>query len=293
MIPLFVNPAARLGGAVGDAAGGDPRFILIQVAPDKLEQAIRDRIAAGAARVAVAGGDGTIATAAGAVRDAGVPLGIIPAGTRNHFARTVGVPLDMVHALDVAAGDSFTTADVGELNGRVFLNTSSVGTYVTLIRRRERLRPYLRYHLAGLLSAVSLLGGIPDFSLEIEVAGEEPQAFRTPLVFIGVGERDLSVRTFGERVPDGPSALHALVVKGRGRARLLALALSAAAHGIRGLHRRPHIDAIFVEQCTIHLSRPSTSIALDGDIYRMSSPLHYSIRRNAVTVLAPPGPAST
>lgn len=287
MIPAFVNSEARLADAAVEAVRGDPRFDLIRVRPGELEEAIARRVEEGVSRVAVMGGDGTIATAASVLLHRATPLAVIPAGTRNHFARTVGVPLALDEALDVAVEGTVRRADVGLINGRVFLNTSSVGAYVTLVRRRERFRPFVRYHLAGLLAAMSMFGGVPEFFLEIEIEGDDRGAVRTPLVFIGVGERDLRLRTFGERLGDGPSALHAIVVTGRGRARMLAIALTAVAHGVRELYRGPHADAYFADECTIHLSRPTASVALDGDIHRLTSPLRYSIARDALPLLLP------
>ena len=287
MIPAFVNPHARLADAAAEAVRRDPRFDLIRVGPAELQEAIARRVEEGAGRIAVLGGDGTLATAAGVLLHQATPLAVIPAGTRNHFARTFGIPLEFETALDVAAEGVVRRADVGVVNGRVFLNTSSVGSYVTLVRRRERLRPFVRYHLSGLLAAVSMFGGIPEFSLEIEIEGQGSRAVRTPLVFIGVGERDLRVRSFGERLGDGPSALHAVVVTGRSRARMLAIALTAVAHGIRGLYQGPHTDAYFADECTIHLSRPAASVALDGDIHRLTSPLRYSIARDALPLVLP------
>lgn len=87
--------------------------------------------------VGVAGGDGTLGTAAEQLVGTDTPLLAIPAGTRNHFARELGI-----HSLDVAARAAAAGVvrhvSVGRVNGRSFLNNSSIGLYSELVLRRER-----------------------------------------------------------------------------------------------------------------------------------------------------------
>lgn len=292
-IAAFVNPGAGTAGAAAEALSADPRFDVHRVAPGDLPAAIRVAVRSGARRIVVAGGDGTIGAAAHELIHRPVELAIVPAGTRNHFARTLGLSESMADALELAAGGAARAVDVGMVGDRIFLNTSSVGAYVTMVRRREKLRPSLGYHLAGFAASASLLARLRTFTLELEVEGRRG-SYRTPLIFFGVGERDLRLRSFGDRVPGGPSDLHAVLVRGKGRARLLAVALATASSGIWRAARMPHVDSFLVEECIVDLSRPSVSIAVDGEIVRLRPPLRYRILRGALTVVAPrpPHPAA-
>src|SRR3712207_2096723 len=193
------------------------------VEPEQLASRIEAAVGEGQRRIVVAGGDGTIATAARALIGTGVELAIVPGGTLNHFARDLGIPADPPSACEIAADQTVTAcADVGYVNGRLFLNTSSVGAYVKLVRTREHLERRLGYWLSSAAASLRVFLGLPQFDVELEVDGVA-RRYRTPLVFVGVGERELRLPTLGKRVPNGRRGLHVMVVRGRTRAGLLAL----------------------------------------------------------------------
>src|SRR6185295_17092357 len=109
--------------------------------------------------------------------------------------------------------------------------------------------------------------------------------YRTPLVFIGVGERELKLPMLGGRTEGGRSGLHVLIVRGRTRARLVALAFAAAARGTRAVNRTPHLDSFLVDRCTIE-QRHST-VAVDGEVVKIDSPLEYQLGREALKLVVP------
>jgi YegS/Rv2252/BmrU family lipid kinase len=90
---------------------------------DRLIRARRDRIDL----VIVGGGDGTVNAAAQAVIDTGLPLGILPLGTGNDLARTIGLPLDPAEAAAVIAGGVTQPIDVGLANAYPFFNAATIG----------------------------------------------------------------------------------------------------------------------------------------------------------------------
>ena len=92
--------------------------------PDRVQEAC----ASGAERLAVAGGDGSIAPAAEAAGAAGIPLAVIPAGTANDFARAMGLPGETAAACRLAArGEGMRHLDLGRMEGRPFVNVASAG----------------------------------------------------------------------------------------------------------------------------------------------------------------------
>ena len=284
-VPAFLNPAAGAATAAARVLAADARFVLRRVAGAHLADEIRRQLRGGARRILVAGGDGTLATAAGALLHSSAELALLPAGTLNHFAGSLGVPAGLHEALEVAAGSATRRVDVGMVNGHPFLNTSSLGAYVALVRRRERLRPRLGYRLSAAVAAAAVLLRLPGFSLSLEVDGRE-ETYRTPLLFVGVGERDLALPGFGRRVGGG-GVLHVVVVPGGGRARLLALAMATAASGIGRVARTPHVDSFLVRRCRVDLPRRAAHVALDGELVALRSPLRYRILPGALTVVAP------
>src|SRR5690606_11439746 len=90
--------------------------------------------------VIVAGGDGTVNCVAGAVVGTDVVIGVLPGGTFNHFAKDIGMPDDMVGAVRALADAEPRLVDVGEVNGRVFVNNSVLGVYPEMVAIRDKLR---------------------------------------------------------------------------------------------------------------------------------------------------------
>jgi diacylglycerol kinase family enzyme len=285
-IPAIVNVAS---GSADDARkvleAGDA-FEVHAVEPDMVAETVRDLVASGARRVLISGGDGTVATAAAELLDSPAEMAILPGGTLNHFARDLGVSTDAAEALELAVEGACCGVDIGTVNGKVFLNTSSVGAYVRFVRIRERLERNLGYRAASALAAFRLLLQFHRIVVEIEVDGK-PHIYRTPLVFIGVGERELQLPTLGSRVTDGKRGLHVMVVRGRTRARLLAIALAAVARGVKSVARTPQLDSFLVDRCRISV-RHAGLIAIDGELVSMPATLEYELRRDALHVVCPP-----
>ncbi len=290
-LPAFVNPRAGSAAAARAAIDADRRFALREVSPARLAAALADAAAAGHRRVVVSGGDGTVATAAAAAADRGLELAVLPGGTLNHFARDLGLPLgDLAACLTVAAAGRAVPADLGTVNGRAFLNTSAVGAYVTFVRTRERLERWAGYRAASALAAARVWLGLNAFTVVVregERAGDAAHLAASPLVFVGVGERDLSRAGKGARVRGGRSALHAVVVRAQSRAGVLALVARAAAQGLEALADTEAVDVLLVDACEVHMRRPRGRVAVDGELVVMTAPLGYRLVRGAFRVVVP------
>ena len=274
------------------ALEADQRFTVVPAEPARLAEDIGRAVAAGAPRVLVAGGDGTLRTAAGALAGAQTEMAVVPAGTLNHFAKRHEIPTGAGEALAVAAGGGVATTDVGYVNDQIFLNTSSVGAYVTFVRTRERLERRLGYWLASIVAALRILAGLRTFLVELEVDGRRA-VYRTPLVFFAVGERELKLPTLGGPSASGRRGLHVLIVRGQTRARLAVLAFAAAARGTRSISRTPHLDSFLVERCRIDMPRPRGRVATDGEILLLTAPLEYRLARDALRVVVPAADTAT
>ncbi len=146
--------------------------------------AAREALSSGEGIIAVAGGDGTISGVSSAMVDHDRPLGIIPQGTFNYFARSMGIPENLEEAVDViAAGDS-RPVHVATINGETFLNNASIGAYPAILKTREGI--YRRWGRSRIAAYWSVIKALMDFrtslKLTIVVDGKESQ-LRTPLVF--------------------------------------------------------------------------------------------------------------
>lgn len=105
----------------------------------------------GQSALVVGGGDGTLGSVASILAGTDVALGILPLGTLNHFAKDLGVPLKLEAAMDVIAAGQSQRIDVAEVNGRIFVNNSSVGVYPFLVEERTAEQ---RLHGVGKLAAL-------------------------------------------------------------------------------------------------------------------------------------------
>jgi len=137
---LFINPASGNGTARRlkldeKARAAGIRCVVLEPGAD-LAALVRDAIATGADTLGMAGGDGSMAVVAAAASSHGLPFVCVPAGTRNHFARDLGVVRhDPIGALAAFTEGVERRVDLGEVNGRVFVNNVSVGIYGNAVQR--------------------------------------------------------------------------------------------------------------------------------------------------------------
>lgn len=269
-----------------DKAGA---FDVHETEPKALRTALRSAVEGGATRVLVAGGDGTLRSAASVLAGTPVELAVLPAGTLNHFAKYLGMPTDPSEAAALASTGAVRTVDVGSVNGRVILNTSSVGAYVTFVRVRNRVETHLAYRAASLIALARVIAHLHTLRVVVDAGGQH-QVYSTPLVFVGIGEREIGLPMLGARVPGGRRGLHILVVRGKRRAQLLLRAVAVATRGLHTLPRtsREGIDSFLTDRCLVEMRGGRTRVGIDGEIIRMRVPLHYRIARDALRVVAPP-----
>ena len=287
-VKAFLNSACGNAEAARDALA-KAGFELETVQPRELENRLKQAIDHGTKRILVAGGDGTIATAAALVAKKDIELAILPGGTLNHFAKDHGIPTDLGEAAVAAGSSHVVRADIGYVNDCAFLNTSSLGAYVTFVRERERLEKRLGYSIASVIAFAKMMAEIRTFSVTLEVEGKS-KTYRASLVFIGVGERELKVPILGNRVKNGKRGLHVMIVQGRRPARFFALALAGITKGRQEAEKLPEFDDFIVDSCRIDLTRPTATIGLDGELKRFRTPLDYHVERDALRlVVAAPG----
>jgi diacylglycerol kinase family enzyme len=285
-IPAHVNPAGGSAKAALEALERRPGFDVRITPAEKLTVALRQAVSAGEPRVLVSGGDGTIASAASVLAGSSTALAVLPGGTLNHFAREHGIPSDLDEALRVAEEGRVARVDVGYVNERLFLNTSSVGAYVRFVETRDQLQRYLGYWAASLLAGLRILGNLRATRVTIEIEGEK-RAYSAPLAFIAVGERILVPPGLGRPTGAAGGALHVVIPRGRRQARRLARAFASMDRGKAAKPRPFGIDSALVDRVRLDLSRHTVKVAVDGEIIRQRTPLEYRLEREALGLVVP------
>jgi diacylglycerol kinase family enzyme len=240
--------------------------------------------------IVAGGGDGTIATVAEHIAGTEKALGVLPLGTFNYFARNLGIPLELDGALDVLAGGASVSVDVGEVNGNLFLNNSSIGLYPAVLEHRESTyRRFGRSQLSAYLSVLLVLVQPPGFlNLTISADGHL-LARRTPLLFIGSNAFQMDSFGIVGRGCLNSRKLTLYITRPLGALGLLRLAVRALVRGLRGAHE---FEAVCAEEILVGMRRRRVRVAMDGEVRVIETPLRYRLRRGALRVVVPTlGPA--
>lgn len=235
--------------------------------------------------VVAAGGDGTVSTVASCLAGTGVPLGVLPLGTLNHFAKDLGLPLELDAALQVIAHGRPVDVDLGEVNGRLFINNSSLGLYPEIVRDREAQQRRLGRSKWPALVAASLhaLRRYPVLSVQIEVNGKQLER-RSAFVFIGNNEYHMEGFDIGERKQLSAGRLSLYVTQRTGRFGLLRLAVRAL---FGRLEQARDFDSLTATSFVVRPRRRRIHVATDGELQWLDAPLHYRIRPACLRVIVP------
>ncbi|MDB5035261.1 MAG: diacylglycerol kinase catalytic domain family protein [Chlorobi bacterium] len=277
------DPVDDLAGRL-DAAGLKATIELAG-SGEEITRLAKRALAEGCGMIVAGGGDGTINAVASLVAGTETVLGVLPFGTLNHFAKDLGIPPDLDQAVDVLANGSARLVDVGEVNGRIFLNNSSIGLYPNIVRHREMQQERLGRSkwLALTWATMTMLGRYPRFNVRITADGEKMER-ETPLVFIGNNRYDIDGFDIGTRSELDSGMLSLFVPHDAGRATLFWLAL----RGLVGtLRQADQFDAIAVSEACIETGRGKVDVAVDGEVISLDTPLDYRIRPKALKVMAP------
>lgn len=210
-----------------------------------------------------AGGDGSVAGVAAVAVERGLPFVCVPYGTRNHFARDLGLDRDdPVRALDAFSGEE-RRIDVGRVGERRFLNNVSLGLYAALVHRRERHRRRGEV-VAG--ARALWLGLRRRRGVWATLDGDPVQA---RVVLVANNAYELDLFSVGERERLDEGRLHVYTARGW---------LPSAWDERRG------------RRFTIEAPGPSLEAAIDGEPVVLETPLEFSVEPGALRVLVPGAP---
>ena len=291
-IEVIVNSSSGSGHEEGiektlaqafKAAGVDARISMARTGSEVI--ALAQRAARGDAEVVVAGGgDGTISSVASAVIDTNKLLGVLPFGTMNHFAKDLGIPLDLAAAVETIAAGHQTEVDVGEVNGHVFINNSSLGLYPIIIHKRQK-QQRLGWGKwpAYVWAAFAVLRRYPFLSVRVAVDSAELNS-HTPFVFIGNNKYEMETLNIGRRAHLDKGELSLYMTNRTGRLGLVRLALRAL---LSGLHQEKDFVALCTKEIWIETRHKHLRVALDGEVTRIVPPLNYRAHPRALRVLTP------
>lgn len=285
---IILNPGSGAKNGAGEHASilKDPRVEVLRFGEGlDLPTLVQQAIEKGCDPIIAAGGDGTISGVAGEVAGSGRRLGILPFGTFNYLARSLGIPDEPDEALSVALESTEQTLTIGRVNDRIFLNNASIGAYAAILEVREDVyKRWGRSRLAAYWSVIlAMISVYRPLSMKITVDGAE-HTLRAPMAFVSVSEYQLDELGLDgvEAVREGKLAL--FIPRDTSRLKLLWRAIRIF---FRGARRHQDYLLLTGEDILIETRRDKRLVARDGERERMSGPYRFQICRDALTVKVP------
>jgi len=236
--------------------------------------------------IVAGGGDGTVSAVAGILAGADTALGVLPMGTLNHFAKDVGVPVNLEAAVNNLFTGQVARVDVGEVNGRVFVNNSGVGFYPHFVRQREEQeRRGHAKRVAFMLALRSVLRRYLRLRIRVHMDQAEALEHVTPFFFVGNNRYQTSGLRIGTRSKVDSGRLWVCTAPRSGRRNIVGVALRTLA----GRESDQELNAFEVEEIWVEPGTSRVNVSTDGEVSIMDAPLHYRIRPRALAVVVPEG----
>lgn len=284
---MLVNPRARRGTTALDPVISRLQNGGIDVSVEKFESP--DEVSADIARrggafdlAIVCGGDGTINSAARGLLLTGLPMGLLPMGTANDLARTLGIPDDLARAADVIIAGHRRRVDLGEVNGHPFFNVASIGLSAELARGLTADAKKRWGKLGYALAALKVLARAKAFRATIVSPTGEARV-KTLQIAVGNGRHygGGTVIAADATIDDGHLDLYSLEQDSVWK---LLLLLGHFRRGTHGAWQEVRTDKSV--EFDIRTREPMP-VNTDGDIVTYT-PAHFLIRPLAIEVFAPP-----
>ncbi|ODA68767.1 Diacylglycerol kinase [Methyloligella halotolerans] len=283
---ILVNPNASGGEEamprLKERFDSEPDAELVAVeTPDEMLNALDER-GPEADRIVLGGGDGTISSMLPKLLKLKKPLGVLPLGTANDFARTLSLPEDPIEAVEVAIGPRTHLIDVGMVNDHPFINVASVGvaSKVSELQSKD-----LKRSFRVLSYAMSFREAIRDakpFSVSMTLDDHNHWRGMVHQVSVGNGRFHGGGLVVAEDAAIDDGKLHIYVVR-PGTFLDLAASVASLKFGLGG--ERETLKRRAAETVRLTTSRPR-HINIDGDI-RSTTPAEFSVARRALEVAIP------
>lgn len=218
--------------------------------------------------IVAVGGDGTVNAVATIASQLQLPMGVLPAGTLNHFAKDMNIPTDLAEAATVIAKLHTVSVDYGTINDRVFVNNCNLGGYPETVLKRDKLTGSIpSKFIAGIIAALHVRSDHSRQKFEVTIDAKTNMV-RAATLFIGNNRYKLAGTQFTTRRHLNKGILQLVIIK-TGRVRHLLGIL------IGFIVKRPHEKAAVYEAKTIQIrsGREKHNVAVDGEVISLYAPL--------------------
>ena len=255
--------------------------------------------------VVAGGGDGTLNTIANVLSGSRTAFGVLPLGTHNHFAKELGLPLDLDAAVAALASGRVEEWDVAEVNGRVFLNFSALGLHPRVVREREVQQEAIGEAIGkGWLGRFARVGKIfllfvalfrvlfrmPVMRVRLRAPGGVDLRRLTPSVILCNNEHQMKIFGLEEVSHPDRGVLNVYLARATRWYGLVGLFVRALFRRLPGAR---NLEVLSVPEVTIETRarRGRARVSIDGEVVEMPTPLRYKVRRGGLKVIVPGGNA--
>ncbi len=235
--------------------------------------------------IVAAGGDGTLNAVAQKLMYGDIPMGILPLGTFNYVARVLEIPLDLVEAAKVIATGQTRASHVGNINQHIYLNNASLGLYPLFIKKREQFNQrFGRLLINAYTSGLDvLIRENKQLKLEVEVDGQV-YPVKTPLIFLGNNQLQLEELKLKIAADAAQGHVAGVVIAKGDKLSLFKMLFQL----IRGkLEKTPDVYSFSADQVKISSKKKQLTVAIDGEIFEIDTPLNISVAKSALKIMVP------
>ena len=242
--------------------------------------------------VIVGGGDGTVSSTAATLCGTGIALGVLPLGTMNLFARSLGMPLDLDKALAALATARLRNVDLGEVNGRVFTHHVSLGLQPRLVAMREKANYGSRLGkiFATCLAFLMILSRPPRLLVRMTLQGSAFDV-ATPALVVSNNLFGPDHLPYADALDQGVLGVYICTSH-----RPLDVAQATLQAMLGSWHARERVTSLTTTSVTVvrRSSRRRRIVAtVDGELVTFNGAIEMAIKPRCLVVLAPEQPAAS
>ncbi|MDQ3438928.1 MAG: sphingosine kinase [Planctomycetota bacterium] len=251
----------------------------------KLEDETRAALETDIDAIIAGGGDGTLNTIANVVAGSGKAYGVLPLGTHNHFAKDLGIPLELEPAIAALSAGEIVDLPIAEVNGRIFLNFSALGFHPEVVRHRDAQRKTLgrKKWTAMLVAFFHVFTRFPIIRVRMTTP-ERTMKRNTPSVIVCNNPHQMKVFGVESASVTERGLLNVYVARRSSRLGMIWLFIRAM---FKSLDQAKNFESLALPQVTIDTSFGHARVSVDGEIADMRPPLRYQLSTRPLRVLVP------
>lgn len=230
----------------------------------------------------IGGGDGSVRMAIEGILGKNIPLAILPLGTFNILAKSLDYPNDIDALFEIIKNNKTKKIDIANVNGRIISNHSWIGFYYNLLKRRKKYR-----HIVGtnrlfkIIFAFSyLFNSLTKYTLDLKIDGKICQ-YQTCLIFIGNNDFQVGFFDFGQHKYLSTGLLSVTILNCQTRWQLIKFIFSVF---LFQKFKPEYVTSFTTDNLVITSKKDIVKMVIDGELYKLKSPLHFNIHHHELTV---------